>query len=281
MKSVLFIFSSTIACFFFFGCNSGAEPIHEKAEKSFRAQGKPEVIFHRCSEPNENAFSFLLPEGWTIAGGITRVDHKTGEFDSHSVEAKLYLKLSSPDHKAGMAWMPDMRYIDKQRFPEAKSMVDNHFNDMMAMDRLAPADFIRLVAFPFAHPHARMTEITGVEELPGLAEQVLLRADSLMPGNELSYQAAIATISYSENNIPYLEKMVCVIEDEGMKGSGIWGNRATWYVRAEQDKFNAWVPVFTSIRQSIQINTKSEKNSAIMYSLIYNEKNPLLTKQEN
>jgi hypothetical protein len=180
-----------------------------------------------------------------------------------------------------MAWLPDMQYIDMQRYPDANSATGNDFQYTMVMSRLVPADFIRLVAFPFAHPHARMTEITKVQELPELVEQFRLKSDSLMPGNEFSYQAAIATIKYSENNIHYLEKIACVIEDEGMKGSGIWGNRATWYVRAEQDKFDSLVPLFTAIRQSIQISAKSELNSVIMFSLIYDEKNPLLTKQEN
>jgi hypothetical protein len=281
MKSVLLISLFAAACSILCGCHSGVDTIDEKAEKSFKAVSEPAVILHRRNEPNENAFSFLLPEGWTIAGGITRVDHNTGEFTGHSIEAKLYLKLSSPDNKAGMAWLPDMRYIDTQRYPDTKSADGNNFTNMMVMSILVPADFIRLVAFPFAHPHARMTEITGVQALPGLVDKFRLRADSLVPGNELSYQAAIATVEYTENDVRYLEKMVCVIEDEGIKGSGRWGNRATWYVRAEQDKFDAFVPIFTSIRQSIQINTKSDMSSAIMYSLIYDEKNPLLTKQEN
>lgn len=281
MKSALFISLPIFACFFFFGCTSGVEPIDEKAEKSLLVQGNAEVIFQRRSEPNENAFSFLLPEGWTISGGITRVDNNSGASDGQSVDLKLYMKFSSPDNKAGMAWLPDMKYIDKQHYPDTKSKAGNDSNNLMEMSRLVPADFIRLVAFPFAHPHARMMEITGVQQLPGLVEQFRQIADSIRPGTELNFQAALVTMQYLENNTQYLEKMICVIEDEGIKGSGIWGNRATWYVRAEQDKFNSFVPIFKTIRQSLQIRTNSEKYKAIMYSLINDENIPLLGKQEN
>jgi len=286
MKSVLFIFS--LACTFYFisGCHSGVDTNDEKSGKSLREPGEETMVFHRQSEPNENAFSFLLPEGWSVTGGITRVDPNVAGGAGNSIEAKLYMKLSSPDHKAGMAWLPDTRYIDLHRHQDTNladgmNTEGGNFNGMQVMPKQAPLDFIRLVALPFAHPHARQAEIIEVQALPGLAEQLMKMSDSLMPGNALSYEAAIATIAYTENDARYLEKMVCVIEDDGVEGSGTWGNKETWYVRAEKDDFNTYVPLFSTIRKSIVINTKADWSNACINSMLYDEINLDFTGREN
>jgi hypothetical protein len=76
----------------------------------------------------------------------------------------------------------------------------------------------------------------------------------MLSGYAFNYDATITTIEYLENNVQYLEKMVCVIEDYGQIGAGMWGNKETWYVRAEKDKFNSVVPIFATIGQSVKFN---------------------------
>jgi hypothetical protein len=48
--------------------------------------------------------------------------------------------------------------------------------------------------------------------------------------------------------------MVCVIEDFGRLGAGLWGNKETWYVRAEKDKFKSVAPMFATIGHSVKVN---------------------------
>jgi hypothetical protein len=130
----------------------------------------------------------------------------------------------------------------------------SNYNGMTVMGILSPADFIRSVAIPFAHPHARNIRFTQVQQLPALAEEFSKASAIMLQGYSFSYNAAITTLEYSENNIQYLEKMVCIIEDFGQLGAGLWGNKETWYVRAEKSVFEANVPLFATVGNSVKIN---------------------------
>ncbi len=148
--------------------------IRGKVKTELPQEKGPSVVFHRSSEPNEKAFTFLLPEGWSISGGITRVDPNTSGGSGNSIEAKLYMKLTAPDNKAGMGWLPDTRFFDMRRFPgqnlAAPMFPDgSNYNGMMVMRMPAPEDFIRRIAVPFAHPHAQNLHITHVQQLPDLS----------------------------------------------------------------------------------------------------------------
>lgn len=238
-------------------CNPEPKPAYP-GKNDPAGKENPSVLFHRSSEPNEKAFTFLLPRGWNISGGITRVDPNTSGGSGNAIEAKLYMKLSSPDQKAGMGWLPDTRFFDMRRNPgnpAAPMFPDgSNYNGMTVSRILGPADFVKIVAVPFAHPHAQSLQINGVQELPQLAEEYRRMSALLIPGYQFNYQAAIITLEYAENNIQYLEKMVCIIEDYGRLGAGLWGNKETWYVRAERPLFESYAPVFATIGQSVKLN---------------------------
>jgi hypothetical protein len=92
--------------------------------------------------------------------------------------------------------------------------------------------------------------------MPELAEQYANASARMLPGYEFAYQTAILTLEYAENGVQYLEKMVCVIEDYGPMGAGLWGNKETWYVRSQKSEFNKMAPVFATIGQSVRLNPK-------------------------
>jgi hypothetical protein len=242
-----------------FACNSGLNPDEKDGgEPKSGGEGHP-VIFHRNSEPNEKAFTFLLPEEWQISGGITRVDPSTSGGSGNSIEAKLYMKISSPDNKSGMGWLPDTRFFDMRRYPgknlAAPMFPDgSNYNGMMVMRMMAPVDFIREIAVPFAHPHAQNLNVTAVQPLPELAAGFSKMSATILNGYHFDYQAAIVTMEYTEGGIHYLEKMVCAIEDWGQPGGGLWSNKETWYVRAEKPLFEELAPVFATIGQSVKLN---------------------------
>ncbi|MBL7968127.1 MAG: hypothetical protein JNK09_14090 [Prolixibacteraceae bacterium] len=245
-----FIFWALIGCSF-----SG----HKSEQDNSVQKGKQQVVFHRQKEPNENAFTFLIPQNWTISGGITRVDPNASGGSGNAIEAKLYMKVSSPDNKATISWLPDTRFFDIRRYPGtnlAATMFPegSNYNGMTVLRILTPEDFVKLVAIPFAHPHAQNIQITGVQQLPKLAEDYRRVSAMMIPGYQFNYQAAIVTSEYTENDLLYLEKMVCVIEDFGQLGAGLWGNKETWYVRAEKPVFNEMAPVFATIGHSVKLN---------------------------
>ncbi|NVO20195.1 MAG: hypothetical protein HXX13_10865 [Bacteroidetes bacterium] len=219
----------------------------------------PALIFHKTTEPNEQAFTFLLPENWSISGGITRVDPNTAGGSGNAIEAKLYMKISSADNKAEMGWLPDTRFFDMRRYPGTNSAASmfpdgSNYNGMLVMKFPSPEDFAIRVAVPFAHPHAIDLLIVSVNPLAGLAAEYSSLSAKLLKGSISSYQASITTLEYSENGIQYLEKMIVMIEDYGKTGAGLWGNKETWYVRAEKKEFNLLAPIFATIGQSVRLN---------------------------
>jgi hypothetical protein len=242
------------------GCASGGnENQHNSSLQKGDLQPIPAMVFHKMNEPNENAFSLLVPAGWQITGGITRVDPTANGGPANSIEAKLYMKVSSADEKAGICWLPDTRFYDMQRCP-TRNLIGNMFptgsnyNGMLVMPILSPEQFALKIAVPFAHPHAQNLKITETKPLQDLAAKYRQLSAQMIPGYAFNYAAAIVTILYNENGISYLEKMVCVIEDYGQLGAGMWGNKETWYVRAEAGKFETMSPVFATIGQSVRIN---------------------------
>jgi hypothetical protein len=240
-----------------FGACSGGDNSETLGNEA--QSGKQVIVFHRQKEPNENALSFLLPQNWTISGGITRVYPNSAGGGGNAIEAKLYMKLSSPDNKANFVWLPDTRFFDIGRFSGtnlATSMFPDgsNYNGMKVLQMLNPGDFVKLVAVPFAHPHAQSLQIIGVQQLPDLEEGYRRVSALMIPDYQFNYKAAIVTLEYAENDIQYLEKMICVIEDYGELGAGMWGNRETWCIRAEKGKFESLSPIFATIGQSVRIN---------------------------
>lgn len=248
-----------LSAFTLLACNTDINPDSREGMNSAAGEEGHSVVFHRSSEPNERAFTFLLPEGWGISGGITRVDPNTSGGSGNAIEAKLYMKLSSPGNKAGMGWLPDTRFFDMRRYPgqnlAAPMFPDgSNYNGMLVMRILPPADFIREIAVPFAHPHAQNLQITNVQQLPELSGEYRKMSALMLGGYHFEYQTAIATMEYTENGIQYLEKMVCAIEDWGQLGGGLWSNKETWYVRTEKPLFGSYAPVFATIGHSVKLN---------------------------
>ena len=242
------------------GCTSGGnENQNNSLSKTVVSQPNDVLVFHRVSEPNENAFSLLAPVGWKITGGITRVVQNAVGGPANSMEAKLYMKLSSPDETAGICWLPDTRFYDVQHSPSGSSLENlfpagSHFDGMLVMPIPDPAEFAKQFAVPFAHPHAQNVYVIETIPLPGLAVRYQELSARMIPGYSYKCTAAIVTLRYDENSIPYYEKMVCIIEDSRQPGAGMWGNRETWFVRAVAGKFEALSPIFATIGQSVHIN---------------------------
>jgi len=237
-------------------CCSG---VNGDKQSSVESDLKDVIIFHRVTEPNEQAFKFLLPDQWVISGGITRVDAGNAGGSGNAIEAKLYMKLSAPGSKAEIGWLPDTRFFDMRRYPGSNPSSSlfpdgSNYNGMTVMPLPTPDHFIRSVAIPFAHPHARGMNILEVTPLPALAEEYAAWSSKMLSGYRFSYQAAIMTFEYSENGILFLEKMVCIIEDYGPWGAGLWGNKECWYVRAEKNLFTGMAPVFSTIGHSVELN---------------------------
>ena len=77
-----------------------------------------------------------------------------------------------------------------------------------------------------------------------------------MPGMTLSYDAAMVTVTYAEGGTTYKERMLCVIENWGSMGAGLWGNKETVFFRAPFPEFDRWIPYLNVVQNSVRIRSE-------------------------
>ena len=208
------------------------------------------VHFNRVDEPNEKAFSLLIPEGWIMDGGAIRILDANIAGANNMVECKFDFAIKKdPKGTVMIRWLPEMLCIDQSMAwgnPEGAV-----FNNALVRRKRTADKFIAEVAIPYAHPKATNVKFISGNEQPGLSAQF---AKSVDPGvsavTNMSYQGYLMEYTYDEDGINYQERMVVVIEDYGRNGGGLWKNRNSMLIRAPSGKLANWEPVLSVIQNS-------------------------------
>jgi hypothetical protein len=68
------------------------------------------------------------------------------------------------------------------------------------------------------------------------------------------YSSAVADFSYTENGTSFRERSFCILQDMGPYTAGMWKNRSTIVIRAPENTFDIWEPLFHEIGQSVVFN---------------------------
>lgn len=216
------------------------------------------IMFNRKNEPNENAFSILVPKGWKIEGGIFRVNPTTQGGPAQSIAAKIDFAVKKDKKGSVMIrWLPDMLYFDVRNTPAGQMGMfpeGSNYQGMTVSYIKSAENFIREIAFPYAHPKADNIRIVERKKLPGVINNYSKRVKQLMPFTTMSYDAAIIKFRYDENGDRYEESIVSLIEDWGRLGAGMWGNKETFLIRTPVGQFKEYAPVFSVIQNSVKIN---------------------------
>ena len=233
----------------------------KSAESGKRAEKQAAAVtFTRVKEPRENAFSILGPEGGQTEGGIFRVDPTAAGGPAQSIAAKLDFAVKKDATGSAMIrWLPDFLFFDPRMSPAGQMGLFPQGSDYQGMTvyNLMPArQFIREVAFPYAHPQAGNITVVEEKDLPDLARKYKQGASAMLMGASFSYDAAIVTFTYSEAGRTYREKMVAVVEDWGQLGAGMWGNKETLCVRTSVNEYQKWEPYFSIIQNSVILNSQ-------------------------
>ena len=216
------------------------------------------LIFQRVAEPRENAFTLLIPKGWTVEGGIFRVDPTMQGGSGNSIAAKLDFSVKSDAAGSVMVrWLPDMLYFDARNSPAGQMGLfptGSNYNGMTVYPLMSPFQFIQQIVVPYSHPSAGGFQILQNHPCPKVAAGYQERIRAVAPYLSFAYDAGFVVSSYSENGVRYKEKMNCVIENWGQMGQGMWGNKETFYFRAPEANFSDWEPVFSEIMQSVKMD---------------------------
>ena len=216
------------------------------------------AVFQRIAEPNEQAFTLLVPKGWQSEGGIFRIDPTAQGGPSQSIAAKLDFAVKKD--RAGsvmIRWLPDVLYYDARMSPAGQMGLfppGSNYQGMTVSPVMSARQFLQQVVFPYAHPNASEVKIVEQKSLPKIAQKFQRQTSAMMPHSTFSYDAALLSVTYRENGIRYEEKLVTVVENWGQLGAGMWGNKETFLVRTPLGRFARWEPVVSVIRNSVKLN---------------------------
>jgi hypothetical protein len=216
------------------------------------------LVFKRVYEPREHAFSLLIPAGWLTEGGIFRVNPTAQGGPAQSIAAKLDFAVKSDAQGTVMIrWLPDVLFFDNRNMPAAGAFpVGSNYNGMTVYPLVPAGVFLQQVAFPYAHPQAMNTQLVSSRRADRLAQGYQQRINAMMPGLGFSYDAAVITVHYQENGQSYEEKLTGVIENMGRLGTGMWGNKGTFLLRAPAGEWKKWEPVFSIIISSVKLDPR-------------------------
>ncbi len=215
-------------------------------------------VYKRVWEPNEKAFSILVPSDWSVDGGIFRVDPGAAGGAGNAIEAKLDFSIKAD--KSGntmMRWFPEINYFDMSHSPAGQMgmfPVGSNYNGMTVMPLMSPEMFIQKVVIPYARPKATGIKIVKQKKLPELATAVRNEVKLLFDMG-FKYDAAMISVTYSEKGRQYEENFITAIMDMGPLAAGMWKNRFTVSVRAPKGELKSVEPLFANIGKSLKMNT--------------------------
>jgi hypothetical protein len=245
----------TIFLTFFMVWNLSAQAIKKSGNQAKGGQLPQTMIFTKVNEPNENAFSLLLPKGWQTKGGIMRVNPMTSGGSANAIDAKLdFAMMSDENATVAMRWLPELMFFDMRYSPIIAPMFPpgSNYNGMTVMPLMDANTFIAQVVFPYAHPGLPAPEILERKPASEIAKKI--QYDDRFIPLQMQYDGGITTVRYVENGITYKEMILAVVQDFGQTGAGLWKNRSTIGFRAPEGEFEAWVPVFMTVIGSVQMN---------------------------
>ena len=217
------------------------------------------VLFTRSYEPNERAFSILVPKGWQSEGGMFRINALNAGGPLNAMEAKCNLVYKS-DTAGTVAFhiYPDIVYartsIGGGFFPSGSNYQGAEVKPIMNAKTFLKA------LFNYYHPYAISINILKLQHLPGekySLDQGLAYMNTLLAQvglSQMTFQsdAAGIVLEYTENGIRFREVMMAGIID--MRAALTWKNTRTLSFRAPPKSFDHWRPVMDIMRFSVQFN---------------------------
>ena len=225
------------------------------------ARKRPVLFMQRTWEPNEKAFTFLLPKGWKSQGGIFNVNPQQMNGPANSIAPKCDLTVKNDDRGPIMLhWFPAWNYADLTYSPTGSSLfrLGQHYQGMLVKPLPSPKQFLSEL-FQNAHPQAINVNIVAEDPMREVVEASFrsnqqinahLQQMGLRPN---SYDALAMLVEYNEGGQRFREALMTNITD-ARGGAFMWSNEETVAFRAPAGEYETWKPVLDTIRSSVQVN---------------------------
>lgn len=219
--------------------------------------GAPEgaIRFQRVTEPNEKAFSLLIPAGWRLEGGITRVNPLAVNGPLNAIAAKLDMKLTAPTPGVVLRWYPEMNYMD-MRGNAAGAMFPpgSNYNGAPVAPKMGAFAYLERAVFPRDHARASQIKVKGRFPLPQAARSYSQVVARMGIPFAFAFDCGLLWLEYQEQGAAWEEVLYTAVQDWGAAGAGLWTNKDTFSIRAPAGQLEKTGPLVTVILQSFELS---------------------------
>ncbi|MCU0914778.1 MAG: hypothetical protein MUC88_09470 [Planctomycetes bacterium] len=242
--------------------NVAAQP-HDKAKDSNDA-GAAAIRFQRQWEPKERAYSFLVPAGWTVEGGMFHVNPAQTGGPADSIDGKCDMTVKKDAAGTVMfRWLPTWNCCDLSQNPQfaltaGMFPVGSRYQGMEVRPLPDYAGFLRGL-FRSLHPAATDVNVVELKPMPELGEifRTLNKAvdeqTQLLGFPPSRYDAGGLIVEYTEAGTRFREGLVTCLVDL-RAAAAMWSNQHTQMMRAPVKEARQWKPVLDIICQSVRLN---------------------------
>jgi hypothetical protein len=221
----------------------------------------PVMLLQRRWEPNENAFSFLLPKGWMVQGGVFNVNPLKMNGAGNTVSPKCDLAVKADGNGVIMLrWVPSWNYADLSLAPMGWGAFrpGTYYQGMPVKPLIGPRPFL-LELLKTTRPTATGIKILAEDPMHEVVAAYTRRAEQInqhlrrMGLAPTRFEAVGLMVEYREGGELFREVLMATIAD-ARGGAYMWSNDDTIAFRAPSAGFETWKPVLDTIRMSRQMN---------------------------
>lgn len=230
---------------------------------SSSAVTRPTLMMQRTWEPNEKAFTFLVPKEWNFKGGMFNVNPLTQNGPGNSMAPKCDLVVQKDDRGTVMIrFAPAWNYADLTYSPTGFGLFrpGQYYQGMLVKVLPTPKQFLTEM-FQSSRPQATQVTVIAEDPMREVVEAVYranqqvnqqLQQTGIKPNR---YEGLAMLMEYTEGGQRFREVLRTVITD-ARAGAFMWTNEHTVQFRAPMNEFEAWKPALDVIHNSIELNPK-------------------------
>jgi hypothetical protein len=229
------------------------------------ASTPPALLMQRVWEPNEKAFSFLLPKGWAVEGGVFNVNPLQMNGAGNTISPKCDLTVKQDGRGTSMLrWAPSWNYADLSRSPSGwgNFRTGSYYQGMPVRPMPPPRQFLN-EWLASTRPAAADVTLVAEDLMPEVAAAYARKAELMNPELQrlgvapTRFECLAIVVEYREAGERFREVLMTTIADA--RGSAfMWSNDDTITFRAPAARFEALKPIFDAVRSSRRMNPQWE-----------------------